>query len=80
MQYHAISLLKSFPTLKVTLIGYEGENLFPELKDYSDDRCTVSRIDVSRGFLDRLVRKCSFQFSLNMSYSFNFRNSSEKYT
>ena len=56
MQYHAASLLNTFPLLNVTLIGYEGESLIPSLKSQiNSEKFAEVRISIRNIFLEFLV-------------------------
>jgi len=53
MQYHANSLLKEGHT--VSLVGYNGEDLIPELQESTDDRLNVVRFSVPS---PDVIKKC----------------------
>lgn len=44
MQYHANSFCNSFPSATVTLIGYQGEALIPQLNSIQPESLKVVRI------------------------------------
>ena len=57
IQYHAASILKAFPSLHVTLIGYEGEPLIPLLKSQqaNSENFVEVRISLKNIFSESLV-------------------------
>lgn len=62
IQYHAASILNAFPSLHVTLIGYEGEPLIPLLKSQqaTSQNFVEVRISLKNIFSESLVRVIFF--------------------